>query len=141
MTIDEYHNYLEKSFDAFCKIVIRNEAINLHKQIKARLEKEVPLSTLSDMQIYQLNYYDHYHPYCATYYVQDIPIKVQDSLLAKGLQYLPHTQRDVILLHYFLEYNDSDIARLLRVRSQTVANRRIAALKRLKEILEVLKDA
>lgn len=141
MTFEQYHNYLERSFDAFCKTVIRNEAINIHKQIASRAEKEIPLSSLSHSQLSELSYDDCYHPYCKTYYVRGYPVNVCDQLLAEVLYHLPASYRDVILLYYFLDYNDTDIARLLRIRSQTVANRKVAALKRLKKLMEEIDNA
>ena len=42
---------------------------------------------------------------------------------------------------YFLDYSDADIARLLRISSPTVSDRKNAALKKLKELLEELEDA
>lgn len=141
MTIEAYHDYLEKSFDAFCKTVIRNEAINIHKQIAARSEREVPISSLSFNQLSDLSYHDSYHPACVTYFVREMPIRVYDSLLAEALRCLSYSHREIILLHYFLGYNDTDIAQLLHIRSQTVANRKVAALKHLKEVLEVLDNA
>lgn len=136
MTLEQFHDYQEKSFDAFCKAVIRHEAINVHNRIAAQAEKEIPLSALSPSELSALQYEDTYHPYQKTYYVQGRPIHVYDQLLAEVLQYLSPQFRDVILLYYFLDYNDTDIARLLRISSPTVNNRRTVALKKLKKLLE-----
>lgn len=141
MTLEQFHDYQEKSFDAFCKTVIRNEAINEHKRIAAQAEKEIPLSSLSYSELSALHYEDTYRPYCKTYYVQGRPIHVYDQPLGEVLQYLSPQRRDVILLCYFLDYSDADIARLLRISSPTVNSRRTAALKKLKELLEEIANA
>ena len=141
MTREEYNEQLVKSFIAFCRTVIRNEAINAHKQMMARAEKEVPLSTLSHSELSKLYYEDTYHLYRKTYYVQGNPVHVNDQSLGEVLQYLSPQRRDVILLTYFLDYSDADIARLLRISSPTVNDRKNAALKKLKEMLEELEDA
>ena len=141
MTIEQYHEYLEKSFDAFCKAVIRNEAINLHRQIAVRVEKEQPLSTLSHSELARFCYDDTYHLYKKVYYVQETPVVVYDQTLGEVLQFLSPWRRDVILLKYFLDYSDTDIAKLLHISSPTVSRRMTSALKKLKELLEGMGDA
>lgn len=140
MTRKEYDEQLVKTFIAFCRTVLRNEAINIHKELAARAEKEVPLSALSPSELAKLRYEDTYHPYRRTYYVQGNPVHVKDQSLGEVLQYLSPQRRDVILLTYFLDYSDADIARLLRISSPTVSDRKKAALKKLKELLEGLPD-
>lgn len=141
MTRDEYNEQLVKSFIAFCRTVIRNEAINAHKQIAVRSEKEIPLSALSHTDLSSLFYEDTYRPYRKTYYVKGNPVHVYDQPLGEVLQYLSPQRRDVILLTYFLDYSDADIARLLRISSPAVSDRKKAALKKLRELLEELEDA
>lgn len=141
MTLDQFYDYQEKPFDAFCKAVIRNEAINEHKRLAALAEKEVPLSALSSSELAALHYEDTYHPYRKTYYVQGLEIHVYDKLLGEVLQYLAPQRRDVILLFYFLGYSDSEIARTLHISNPTVNNRRNAGLRRLRELLEDLDNA
>lgn len=136
MTREQYNEYLEKSFDAFCRRVIRNEAINAHKQLATRAEKEIPLSALSYGELSSLFYEDTYRLYRKTYYVQGQPVHVCDPHLGEVLQFLSPQRREVILLMYFLDYSDADIARLLRISSPTVSNRKHAALKKLRELLE-----
>ena len=78
MTQVQFRNYQEQSFDAFCKKVIRNEAINIHKRLMALAEKEIPLSALTVSDISALCYEDVYRTYQKTYYVQGRPIRIAD---------------------------------------------------------------
>lgn len=141
MTAEQFRNYQEQSFDAFCKKVVRNEAINIHNRLAALAEKETPLSALSHSELSAFYYEDTYRPYQKTYYVQDHPIHVYDQALGDVLQFLTPSRRDVILLCFFMDYSDSDIARLLRISSPAVSARKAVALKKLKELLEEIKDA
>ena len=140
MTQEQFRNYQEQSFDAFCKKVIRNEAINIHKRLAALAEKEISLSSLSHGELSALCYEDTYRPYQRTYYVQDRPIHVYDQTLGEVLQFLTPQRRNVILLCFFLDYSDADIAKLLRISSPTVSVRKALALKKLKELLGGIKD-
>lgn len=140
MTIEQFQRYQEQSFDSFCKTVIRNEAINEHRRIAVQTEREIPLSALSSSELSTLYCEDVYRPYSKTYYVQGRPIIVYDQSLGEVLQFLSPQRRDVILLKFFLDYSEADIARLLRISSPTVKDRKIAALKKLKKLLEEIDD-
>ena len=141
MTQEQFRNYQEQSFDAFCKKVIRNEAINIHKRLTALAEREQPLSALSNADLTALCCEDTYRPYQKTYYVQGRPIRVYDPDLGEILQFLTPQRRDVILLYFFLDYSDADIARLLRISSPAVSARKTVALRKLKELLEGMHNA
>lgn len=141
MTEQEFRTYQEQSFDAFCKAVIRNESINAHKQLSARVEKEVQISALSSTEIGKLFSEDVYKPYQKTFYVKNTPISVYDQELAESLQRLTPQRRNVILLFYFLGYNEAEISRLLHIAKPTVTDRRVSALHKLRELLEDSEDA
>lgn len=141
MTTEQFYTYQEQSFDAFCKAVVRNESINAHNEIAARAEREIQLSALSDGELAALCTEDIYRPYSRTYYVKGNAVKIYDQSLGEVLQFLPPNRRDVILLCYFLDYNDAEIARLLHISGPTVNNRRTAGLRRLKKLLEDRENA
>lgn len=63
-------------------------------------------------------------------------IAVRDELLAEALQELPEKKRDIVLLSYFLEYSDIEIAQLLNSVRRTVNDQRNKALKDLKKRME-----
>ena len=53
---------------------------------------------------------------------------------------LPSKKRDVLLLSYFLDMNDTEIAEKLKVVGATIHYRRTSSLKELKLRLEVKED-
>lgn len=138
MTEQQFRTYQEQTFDAFCKAVIRNESINIHRQLAVQAEKEVQLSALSEQEMGSLCTEDVYMLYCKTFFVKGRPINVYDQTLGDVLQYLTPQRRDVVLLFYFQGLNDSEIARILHISSPTVNARRKAALHLLKELIEDL---
>ena len=66
--------------------------------------------------------------------VHGYDIEVKDTLIAEALQALSERKRNVILLSYFLEMSDADIASE-RVRS-TVHEHRTRSLEILRKIME-----
>lgn len=138
MTLEEFHTYQEQTFDAFCKAVIRNESIDVHRELAAKAGQEVPISTLSADEMLALSSEDTYDLYCKTYYVGNSVVPVYDPMLGEALQFLPPQRRNILLLFYFLGYSEPQIGRLLGISTSTVHYRRDVALRRLKEILEAM---
>lgn len=136
MTLEQFYTYQEQTFDSFVKTTIRNESKNANREFAARAEKEINISCLSDSELQSFMSVDTYHPYCKIYRVRKKIVHVYDPTLGELLQYISPPRRDVILLCYFLELNDSEIGRLLHIDHKTVDYRRRSALQRLRELIE-----
>ena len=67
-------------------------------------------------------------------------IAVADELLAEALKTLPQDRLEIILLSYFLEMSDPEIAAHLNLIRRTVSHRRKNALRKLKKIMEGYAD-
>lgn len=127
---------VQKIFDCFCKRVLKNEAINIQKHNQYLNEKQVSLFQLSPEQLEQLAVYDEYPSDYWNFKVLEYDIEVKDELLAEALQQLPDRKRDIVLLSYFLDYSDMEIAELLNIVRRTVNDQRNKALKDLKNRME-----
>lgn len=127
-------------FDSVCRKILRNESRNYNKQLARRSEKEVSLSDLSEKELGQLYAMDVY-PSDSTYFdVLEYRVGVKDDRLAEALAALPSQKRDVILLSYFLDMKDTEIAEKLKVVGSTIHRRRKSSLEELKLRLEVKED-
>ena len=127
-------------FDSICRKVLRDESRTYKKQLARRAEKETNLSELSEAELGQLYAMDEY-PSDSTYFdVLEYRVGVKDERLAEALAALPSKKRDVILLSYFLDMNDTEIAEKLKVVGATIHYRRTSSLKELKLRLEVKED-
>ena len=127
-------------FDCFCKKVLREESRDYERQLARRREKETIFSDLPDAVLSQMGEIDDY-PSDHTYFdVLDYRIAVRNDQLARALASLPSKKRDVVLLAFFLDMNDSEIAEKFNVVRTTIQRRRISSLAELKSRLEVKKD-
>ena len=68
--------------------------------------------------------------------VLDYDVEVKDMLIAEALQLLSDKKRKVVLLAYYLDMSDTEIAKLLNLRQSTIHYHRTSSLKSLKEFLE-----
>ncbi|MEG1492528.1 MAG: sigma-70 family RNA polymerase sigma factor [Oscillospiraceae bacterium] len=127
-------------FDSFCRKVLREEARNYIKHIAWRGNHEVSLSELSEEQMSQLYVLDEYPSEQFHFQVQGISIAVKDEKLANVLTALPDEKRDIVLLAYFLDMTDQEIADQLNIVRRTVQYKRASSLKEMKQRLEVNED-
>lgn len=127
-------------FDAFCRKVLRDESRSYKKQLIRRGKQETALSALSETELGQLSMMDEY-PSDYTYFdVLEYRIGVRDDRLSEALAAMPSKKRDVILLSYFLDMKDTEIAAALKVVGSTIQRRRTSSLEYLKIRLGGKKD-
>ena len=124
------------TFDCFCKRVLKHEAIDIQRNNKYLNATQISLSGLTAEQLSELTVYDVYSTDYANFKVLEYDIAVKDELLAEALQQLPEKKRDIVLLSYFLDYSDMEIADLLNLVRRTVNDQRNKALHDLKKRME-----
>ena len=137
MTEIELQEYHVHAFDAFCKRVIRNAAVDAFRKNKRKQNVEMDIDDPMIAYIHSIQTHDTYTLYSRTYYVKEQPIVVRDKNLGEALQYIIPQKRAVILLSYFAGYNDTEVANILGVSPTSIARRKKSALLRLRELLEV----
>lgn len=127
-------------FDSLCRKVLREESRNIKKQLARRAEKEVNFSELSDEEMNRLCAMDEYPSDSTFFDVCEHRIAIKDERLAAAIADLPGEKRDIILLAFFLDMNDREIAEKLDMVKRTVQRRRTSTLEELKLRLEVKED-
>lgn len=127
-------------FDSFCKKVIREEARNYIKHIAWRSEHEESLSELSGEQMSQLYVMDEYPSDQTQFSVRGYSVAVKNTRLADALAALPEDKREIVLLSYFLDMTDQEIADSMNLVRSTVQYKRTSSLKEMKKRMEVTDD-
>lgn len=127
-------------FDSFCRKVLREEARDYIRHIVWLSSHEVTLSELSKEQMTQLHILDDYPSEQFHFRVQGFNITVEDEILADALTTLSDEKRDIVLLSYFLDMTDQEIADQLNLVRRTVQYKRTRSLKEIKQKLEVEED-
>ena len=138
---EQFMEHIEYAFNAFCKIVLRHEAINAWRDLKRKEAREVSLDYLMSERHFEPSAMDSY------FEKQDKPtvflvfgkeVIVDDERLATALSKLPELRREVLLLYYFVGYRDEDIGRQYGRCRSTINSRRNVALKQLRKEWERL---
>lgn len=136
MYAHDFTKYQVNRFDSFCKILIRNESIDNRRRRKRRDERFTSFDELQSGLLEIEKKEDTYVTYSRIYKVKGIDITITDKRIADAVQYIMPNQRAVLLLSFFEEYSDMDIARLLGISHKTVAYRKKIAMQKLRALLE-----
>lgn len=126
-------------FDAYCKRIVKNEAVSIHRENKRHSKQEVTFSELTNEELNQLQYIDHYALERKVFPLLGSEIEILDGDLARALAALTPERRAIVMLAYLLDMTDLSIAQLLKLSRSTVQYRRTNTLEQLKEIMEGFK--
>ena len=125
------------AFNGFCKRTLKNEASNAHRDTKRQQLREVIFSDLTPQEENQLYTYDNYftddkaeQSFCVA------GKEITAKLLAEALHSLPEEKRNAVLLYYFFEMSDVEIAELYNIPRSTLQYRRTSSFELLKRYLE-----
>ena len=127
MPSPSYEERICSMFDSFCKTVSRNCVRNL-KKVEINREKYFQAESIefwSDI----LGKNDSYSSDSYMLYVDGHSCVVESETLYKALLSLPDKQREVLLLDFWRDLSDNEIATYLEVTNRTVYNLRQRAFK------------
>ena len=126
---------VRRKFCKYCIKVMEGEALYYLRQLERQREREVCFSDLTPEQENQLSAYDdllemHY------FQVMDIDVPVRDEDISNALKKLPERKRMIILMAFFLEMTEQEIADYYHLVQSTVHYHKAESLRMLKDILE-----
>ena len=130
-----HEEHIRHTFDAFCKKVLRNEARDYLDELARQRNREISFSDLPVEVMEQLSVCDDYFADDRTFDVLGNTVQIASDELAEAIAALPKQKRDIILLSYFLNMPDSEIDKALNMVRSSVAYRRSATLKLLRELM------
>lgn len=139
---EQFMEHIEYAFNAFCKIVLRHEAINAWRDLKRKEAREVSLDYLMSERYFEPFVMDSYferQEKPTVFLVLGTEVIVDEERLATALSRLPQLRREVLLLYYFVGYRDEAIGRLYGRCRSSINHRRNVALKQLRKEWERLK--
>lgn len=139
---EQFMDHIEYAFNAFCKIVLRHEAINAWRDLKRKEAREVSLDYLMSERYFEPSAMDSYferQEKPTVFLVLGTEVIVEYERLATALSRLPQLRQEVLLLYYFVGYRDEAIGRLYGRCRSSINRRRNVALKQLRKEWERLK--
>ena len=143
MNSEQYREHIERTFNAFCKIVLYHAALGIYKKIRKKQQFEVSLDYLREFDFEPVTTTDEYfvkYDVLTTFTVRGETVIVESELLAAALLRLPEKRREVLFLRYYLGYSDTEICQICGISRSAVFRRRRVALRLLQKQMETLED-
>ena len=140
---EQYREHIERTFNAFCKIVLYHAALGVYKKMRKKQQFEVSLDYLREFDFEPATSTDEYfvkYDVPTVFTVLGKTVIVESEQLAAALSRLPEKWREVLLLWYYLGYSDTEIGRLFGVCRSTIFHRRKRALRLLRKEMEALEN-
>lgn len=128
---DNEKSIVIKQFDSLCKKSLVNVAHSYHKRQLLIYNRIIPNQYLEN---YITN--DKYFKRKFIFYVQGIPVIIENNYIAKSLIKLKSDRRKIVLLYYFAGYSDYEISCILDIPRATIQYNRVKALKEMRKMLK-----
>ena len=135
MELDPKKIQRQQAFDSFCKKVLKHEANNGHRELNYRASMEIPMSDLPEGAMEQLAVYDEYPWDYTSFQVGNETVYVKNDRLAEALAAIPEKERNIILMYWFLDMADREIAAHLGIARRTVNDHRQIGYDLLKKLM------
>lgn len=130
-----WEEHKQCAFDAYCKKLLKNEAINIRKAQIRRANREKTFSDLTSREQRSLQHWDRYAPDRRTFFILGRAVEIKDADLGLAIATLKKSRRKIILA-YMLGLSDIEIAQQFNIPRSTIQGQRTSILKELRELLE-----
>lgn len=130
------HSVIEKQFDYICKRVLKDERIDYMRYLTKISKKELSFSEMEEYVINQFSYEDTYSIDFTFFNLFGIDIGVKNEFISDALNNLSDQKKKIILLYYFMDLNDLEIAKILNLSRSTVNEHRRSGLTLIKKFIE-----
>ena len=123
-------------FDAFCKTVLRHEAMNYFRELNRQLKRAIQFSALCQYEMDKLCSMDEYPSDSFVSSAFGYALHIRDELVAGAFVRLPEQEQQILILHYVATMADTNIGRLMGMSRSAVQRHRTKALNELRKRLE-----
>ena len=131
---------IENQFDYICKRAVEDERKNYLIYLSRLSRREVSFSDIGDYLVNQFATTDNYSTDFQIFTLNGLSVGVENDLLSEALRELPENKREVVLMFYFMDMSDSEIADLLKLNRSTVYRHRTSGLALIKKFMEEFKE-
>jgi RNA polymerase sigma factor (sigma-70 family) len=131
-----HEEHIRHSFDSYSKKVLKYAARTIYGKTQKLGERETTFSELSARELASLAVEDEYFADEFVFSVLGESVGVSDAELGEALNTLPADRREIVLMSYFFDMTDREIAEKLNMARRTVAYQRSNILQELKKLME-----
>ena len=123
-------------FDAFCKTVLRHEAMNYFRELNRQRKRAIQFSALCQYEMDKLCSMDEYPSDSFVSSAFGYALHIRDELVADTFASLPEREQSILILYCVLELTDGEIGSIAEMSRSAVQRHRTKALNELRKRLE-----
>ena len=128
MKPSSFENAIRLQFDCLARKVIGRTVKNYNKELARRAKHEISFCEIPELELNQLGVSDEYPI--------GTEVRVYDEKLCEAIKKLSERRRNVVLMFYFLELPDAEIAEILDISRNSVYRNRMCSLKLIRDMYE-----
>lgn len=125
-------------FDAFCKKVLRNEAVNYLLQMQQQYKREMSFSDLSYSELESLCFTEDYPSDSFTFTAHGCELRIDNEQVAEVFAELPQTEQSILILRFVMDMTDKEIGAVLGMSRCAVQRHRSKTLETMRDKLKTL---
>lgn len=131
----EEKEIVRKQFYTYCIKVLHGEELNYFKELEKKKNREINFSELFQKEPNILCNHDEF-AIAEHFTVMGLQVSVYDECISAALRKLPDKKRNIILMLFFLDMTETEIAVYLQLVQSTVHYHKADSLRLLKILLE-----
>ena len=136
MKPSDFQKTVQCRFESCLKKVVRHVVKDYQQKLKRRQKGETLFCELPEIVVENLAVWDDYDTDYTIFNVCGSDIRICDDELAEALKHLSERNRENLLMYYFLEMSDTEIAKRQNISRSGVFQNRHNSLELMKKILK-----
>ena len=136
MKPSSFENAIRLQFDCLARKVIGRTVKNYNKELARRAKHEISFCEIPELELNQLGVSDEYSLEFTSFDVFGTEVRVYDEKLCEAIKKLAERRRNILLMSYFLEMTDAEIAAVMEMERYSVCRNRLRTLKLIKDMYE-----
>ena len=115
-------------FDAFCKTVLRHEAMNYFRELNRQRKRAIQFSTLCQHEMDKLCSMDEYPSDSILFTAYGYALHIRDELVAGAFATLPEQEQQILILRFVAAMTDGEIGAVVGMSRSAVQRHRTKTL-------------
>lgn len=132
MKPSSFEDAIRLQFDCLARKVIGRTVMNYNKELYKRSTHEVLFCELPEIAVSNIGIVDEYSIEFTTFDVFGTEVRIYDERLCDAIKKLSEMRRNILLMSYYLEIPDAEIAEIMNIAPHSVYKNRMRSLKLIK---------
>ena len=136
MKPSSFEDAIRLQFDCLARKVVARTVKNYDRELGRRSRRETSFCELSEMELNHIGVMDEYSVEFTSFDVFGSEVRIYDERLCEAIKKLTESRCNILLMSYFLEMTDAEIAEVMEMERFSICRNRLHTLKLIKDMYE-----